>query len=47
MLRTLILGTNSIGDDGAALLAGYMASESLWPVMSCTHGMGTHCHINV
>lgn len=27
MLRTLILGTNSIGDDGAELLAGYMASE--------------------
>ncbi len=27
MLQTLILGTNSIGDDGAELLAGYMASE--------------------
>ena len=29
MLRTLILGTNSVGDEGAALLAGYMASEFL------------------
>lgn len=27
MLRTLILGTNSIGDEGAETLAGYMASE--------------------
>ena len=27
MLRTFIMGTNSIGDEGAALLAGYMASE--------------------
>ena len=29
MLRTFIMGTNSIGDEGAALLAGYMASKCL------------------
>jgi hypothetical protein len=35
MLRTFIMGTNSIGDEGAALLAGYMASESVRSLAVC------------
>lgn len=37
MLRTFIMGTNSIGDEGAAQLAGYMASASFRTLRCFVH----------